>query len=494
MNTIREIRQRQMPGDFVLAFWGMGNKAICDALPDMINVEPGIGYGVAFAEFRIYESYALMHAYMGTDKVLTSGNMPWYHVVIPNYFDTKDFEFSDIKKDYFLCIGRITRGKGVDIALDITDQIGAKLVIAGQGEPRDLGLDAWPDHVEYVGYADGIKRRKLLTHAKGVFVLSTYLEPFCGVMIESFLSGTPVISTDWGTFTENNLHGLTGYRCRTFDHMVWAARNIHKIDAHTCRRWGENFTCNKVAPMYEEYFESINKCWYAVNNNRTNLDSIKRIFPSVNPCNIDAIFPCFKQVYAADMALESYRSFYPNGKIIMMCDGGDPGMKIVAKKYRADYSYHRHIGIRDWKNQYEWVERFFGAVGRITTDFFVMQEEDVFHVRSVDASKLVFDICGTNPGAIFPQELIDYTGHRHYAGSGGCFFRTEFFKKITSSNWRKHIRRPWLHADIVLSVLTYMNGGTIGYCTECVEFNRPEYKTNPDHAVIHQYKKYYIDI
>jgi glycosyltransferase involved in cell wall biosynthesis len=281
-----------MPGDFVLAFWGMGNKAICDALPDMINVEPGIGYGVAFAEFRIYESYALMHANLGLDRVINAGNMPWHHVVIPNYFDTKDFEFGETKKDYFLCLGRINRGKGVDIALDITNKIGAKLVIAGQGEPVDLGLSAWPDHVEYVGYADVIKRRKLLKHAKGVFVLSTYLEPFCGVMIESFLSGTPVISTDWGTFTENNLHGLTGYRCRTFDHMVWAARNIHKIDAHTCRRWGENFTCNKVAPMYEEYFESINKCWYTVNNNRTNLDSIKRIFPSVNPCNIDAIRMC----------------------------------------------------------------------------------------------------------------------------------------------------------------------------------------------------------
>jgi glycosyltransferase involved in cell wall biosynthesis len=277
-NAISEIKKRKQPNDFLLAFWGWGNKPVCDEFPDMYVVEPGIGYPAAFSNYRIYESYALMHCNIGLDNVSTAGNMPWYHCVIPNYFTTYDFEFSDQKSDYFLCLGRISRAKGVDLAIDVTKKIGARLVIAGQGEVGNLNLTEWPSHVDYVGYADLEKRKQLMKNAKGVFILSTYVEPFAGTMIESFLSGTPVISTDWGTFSENNLHGLTGYRCRTFQEMIWAARNIHKISPQACRTWGENFTIEKIAPMYEEYFESVLHGWY---NSPERMRSFDKNYPTL---------------------------------------------------------------------------------------------------------------------------------------------------------------------------------------------------------------------
>jgi glycosyltransferase involved in cell wall biosynthesis len=493
-NAVREIRARQQPNDLVLAFWGQGNKHVCDQLSDMKIVEPGIGYSQAFAPYRVYESYALMHANLGLDRVQYSCNMPWYHVVIPNYFDPRDFEFSDKKQDYFLYLGRITRAKGVDLAINVTAHIGAKLIIAGQGGPGDLNLKEWPSHVEYVGYAFAEQRRELMKNAKGVFIFSTYVEPFAGVMIESFLSGTPVLSTDWGTFAENNLHGVTGYRCRTFDHMVWAARNIERIDPHACLAWGQNFTLDKVAPMYEDYFQSALKGWYDVDDTRHQLDWFERTTPIPRRKTIDAFFQCYNEVTAADKAFESYRKCYPDGNVVMINDGGDEAMKDVAFKYGAIYGYGPNIGICHWKKPTEWLERFFDAIEKLESDYFVMQEEDVWHVRPVDHSKLVWDICGTNPDARLPPILAEYTGRTHYAGSGGCFFRTAFFKRVAKTDWRKHIEKipaEWLHADIVLSVVTYMNGGTIGYCTECVELNRPEYQTNKDPAVIHQYKVHY---
>jgi glycosyltransferase involved in cell wall biosynthesis len=283
-NAIVEVDKRKQKNDFILPFWGSGVRPVCDAHPDLICVEPGIGYaGGHWARFKIFESYAIYHAYYGLDSVGTC-KQDWYDVVIPNYFDPDDFEYSEQKEDYFLFLGRVYEGKGVNIAVQATEAIGAKLIIAGQNSLTQMGYKKIPSHVTEIGYADVATRKKLMCKAKGAFVASLYTEPFGGVQVEMLFSGTPTITTDWGSFTENNIHGVTGYRCRTFEQFTWAAENIDKIKPSNCRDYAMNFSLNKVAEMYEEYFQSVlnvynGNGWYEKNDERIDLNWLTKHIP-----------------------------------------------------------------------------------------------------------------------------------------------------------------------------------------------------------------------
>ena len=271
-NTIAAIAARKQPGDFLLCAFGDWHRDVADAHPDLIVVESGIGYpNGTFAPFKVYESYAIMHAYQGNMAAVSASNDFWYDAVIPNFFDLKDFEFSAQKHEYFLFLGRVNEGKGVHIAKQIAEATRTPLIIAGAGmqePPTEL--------VSYVGNVGPRRRRELLRDAKATICASTFLEPFCGVQIESMLSGTPVISSDRGAFAEYNVQGKTGFRCRTFEQFEWAARNIDSISPLACRTWAEQFSLENVGPRYTDYFQSLKdifggKGWYEPRPERTKL-------------------------------------------------------------------------------------------------------------------------------------------------------------------------------------------------------------------------------
>ena len=283
-NTITEIAKRKQPKDFLLCFWGAGNKPIADAHNDMIVVEPGIGYASGhFSPWRVYESYAIKSAIGGSEAV-GQCKESWYHVVIPNYFDPNDFTYSDTKDDYFLFLGRVYQGKGVDVAIQVCQKIGAKLIIAGQGSLKDFGYNEIPGQIEHIGYADLQTRKELMSKAKGFFLPSMYNEPFGGAAVEALFSGCPILTSDWGVFPEYNIQGKTGYRCRTFEQWCWAANNIKNINPLNCRNFAmNNFSIDKVGKMYEEYFQMVydvysGNGWYQEHPERNNLDWLAKTY------------------------------------------------------------------------------------------------------------------------------------------------------------------------------------------------------------------------
>lgn len=232
--------------------WGGCQWRAVDGLAQFV-VETGVGYPNAAAEYRAYESYAWMNFHLGKDG--NSGGDVWYWTVIPLAVDPSLYgPVTTLKRDYFLYLGRILDSKGVRVACQVARELRVPLKIVGQGDPKPY----LEPGVTYQGPVGAEERRKLLREARLLLAPTRYVEPFGGVAVDAAMSGCPVITTDWGAFPETVLHGVTGYRCRTLDQFVWAARNIGRVDPRVCREWAEaNFGLDRVALMYDEFFQMI---------------------------------------------------------------------------------------------------------------------------------------------------------------------------------------------------------------------------------------------
>lgn len=278
INAIREINKRKQPNDFLCFSFGFPQRPIADAHGDLIQVEIGIGFDGAFTPYRIYESYSWMHSIY--EKYNITPNP--YDAVIPNFFDLDDYIYNDKKDDYFFFIARQNPLKGLEIAIKSVESIGSKLIVAGTGEPH---LSS--PNMEYIGVVNFEERAQLMSKARATFVPSLYNEPFGSTVIESLLCGTPVISTDWGAFTETIQHGLVGYRCRTMEQFYWATKNIDNIKPINCRKYAvENYSMDRISKMYEEYFDSLLKlkiygenAYYLPKPDRKELNWLNRYYP-----------------------------------------------------------------------------------------------------------------------------------------------------------------------------------------------------------------------
>lgn len=249
---------RYQPGDLVLCFYGTDQQAAVQGIPGMIVVEPSIGYRTecVFAPYRVFTSYAQMHYYYGQNNMLLSPS--WNDAVIPNAFTPEEFTYSDKKKDYLLYLGRISADKGIDLAIQMAKHHNKQLIIAGPGNLSALNYTTIPDHVSMFGYANVEQRRQLLRDAQALIAPTHYIEPFGNIVVEAHLSGTPTITTDWGGFADNNVQGVTGFRCRTFKEFVDALEQVPTIKSQDCRDHAvKNYSEAVVHDQFDRYFQQL---------------------------------------------------------------------------------------------------------------------------------------------------------------------------------------------------------------------------------------------
>jgi glycosyltransferase involved in cell wall biosynthesis len=260
-NVIRLMQQNLEPQDFICLIGGSAHKPIADAYPKHLSVEFGVGYGGVFSKFRVFESYAWMHSIYAGWKNPTTVDGHFYDAVIPGYLEPDMFPLGKGDGDYYLYIGRLIERKGYRIAQEVCERLGKRLILAGPGPQDGYG--------EFVGSVGPEERAKLMGGAIATFAPTLYIEPFGNVVIEAQACGTPTITTDWGAFTENNEHGVTGFRCRTLQDFIEATENVKTLDRLRIREQAvAKYSLDVIGRKYEAYFQRLltlwDKGWYTV--------------------------------------------------------------------------------------------------------------------------------------------------------------------------------------------------------------------------------------
>lgn len=294
-----ELWQRNAPGEtaFLLCPWGRGHKDVADlAPPNLVKVEPGIGYGVKniFCQWLVFESLAWQHFCYGKwaarkDEAVRAKDAEerrmaslehnfarvmqppadpddaWQgghqHAIIPQAVDPAAFPFKKKKGDYCLFMARVNANKGYAMAAEVCEQLGERLLVVGQqakGSVKEaLGYLFEKKGVEYRQAVEPAERAELLANAKLLFCLTDYMEPWGGVAIEAQMCGTPVVASAWGAFTENVLNGITGWLCCSRGDVKEAVRRIGELRPAACRQWALNFSLDRVAAQYDEFFQRV---------------------------------------------------------------------------------------------------------------------------------------------------------------------------------------------------------------------------------------------
>jgi glycosyltransferase involved in cell wall biosynthesis len=253
---VSAIAKRKQPRDIICTIGGRSQQSVTEAHPDCLALEYSIGYVGSYAPYRVYESHAWRHCTHGFQD---SWEGRFFDDVIPLFFDESDFQFRERfnKERFALYVGRLTPRKGIAIACQAAHAAGIPLKVIGHGDTSLVTHGA-----EYLGPLCNAERNEYMSRATALLCPTQYIEPFGSVAVEAQMCGTPVISTDFGGFTETVDHGRSGFRCNYLGEFVSALRVAKYLDCEYIReRAVRLYSIPQVAKQYDHYFKRLELLW-----------------------------------------------------------------------------------------------------------------------------------------------------------------------------------------------------------------------------------------
>jgi GR25 family glycosyltransferase involved in LPS biosynthesis len=196
-----------------------------------------------------------MHQVLGVEKKW--GHNYWF--VIQNYFDAMEWPLSlTPKMNTVGFLGRIYDGKGCNVIVEIAKRMPhVRFILCGQGDPtKYLTLP----NIVYKPPISGMERGEYLGSLQALLAPTMFVEPFCGVVVEAQLCGTPAISVEYGAQTDTIEPFKTGLNCHTLQEFCTGVKLAvdGKFDRKYIReRAVRLYDMFNVAHKYEYAFKTI---------------------------------------------------------------------------------------------------------------------------------------------------------------------------------------------------------------------------------------------
>ncbi len=129
-------------------------------------------------------------------------------IVINPPVDTKSFQFSPNKEDFYLTASRLVPYKQVKLIVQAFNQTDKKLVVIGKGEEFEEIQKIAKSNIEVLGFLEKNEMIFYMQRAKGFMFAA--LEDFGIVPIEAMSCGTPVIAYGKGGIKDSVIEAKTG--------------------------------------------------------------------------------------------------------------------------------------------------------------------------------------------------------------------------------------------------------------------------------------------
>lgn len=173
---------------------------------------------------------------------------------VHNGIDPADYEFRDKKKDHLVFLAKASwRVKNVKGAIAIARAAGRDLHIMGGSR---WWLKSWRG-IHWEGMVGGAEKARWVSEAAGLLFPVLWHEPFGLAVVESLVSGTPVLATPFGSLPEL-VPPRVGLICRSKAEFISGIRRLGEFSPKTCREWAlENFHYREMAKKYLGLYERV---------------------------------------------------------------------------------------------------------------------------------------------------------------------------------------------------------------------------------------------
>jgi glycosyltransferase involved in cell wall biosynthesis len=179
-----------------------------------------------------------------------------YVATIHHGIDVGAFTFNPAPGSYLAFFGRIHPDKGVVAAIEVAQEAGIPLRIAGiiHDEAyfeREVAPRLDGERVQFVGPVQAEDRSSFLGGAMALLHLIDFDEPFGLSVVEAMACGTPVIAFDRGSMSEIIDEGATGSVVTDVESAADAVMKIGRFDRATVRALAvQRFSSDRMVDEY----------------------------------------------------------------------------------------------------------------------------------------------------------------------------------------------------------------------------------------------------